>query len=506
MSAYNSLNGEWCGQNKTLLTDILKKKWGFTGYVLTDFIWGMRDAKKAALAGQDLEMPFQMQYHQHLKRLVESGEVPLERIDDAVSRLLRQQLRLVRPGAYDAKLVGCESHRALAREAAEKSIVLLQNTGDLLPLRDLHRIAVVGRLADTPNTGDDGSSDTRPAYVVTPLEGIQAALRGQAEVLHDDGSDLERATATAGAADAAVVVVGYDHKDEGEFLDPNTVQNLAFLFPPLPPEGLPMTPAPMQGTVAPPADGFLSGGDRDRLTLRPGDERLIQAVAAANPRTIVAVMGGSGVIMKAWRERVPAILMLWYPGMEGGHALADVLLGRVNPSGKLPLAIPKDAQHLPFFDRDATAIEYDLWHGYRKLERDGSTPAFPFGFGISYTSYRYANLRLDRNQLDPSEALKVSLDVSNTGTRAGEEVVQLYVSAIGSAVERAPKELKAFARIALQPGETKTVQLSLPMSRLAYYDETLADFVVEPIEYELFVGAHSLDQRALKARFMVTSQ
>jgi beta-glucosidase len=503
MSAYNSVNGEWCGQNKVLLTDILKKQWGFAGFVLTDFIFGMRDAEKAVLAGQDLEMPFQMHYHQHLKRLVESGEVPLERIDDAVRRLLRQQLRLVRPGAYDAEQVGSESHRALAREAAEKSMVLLQNTGDLLPLEDLQTIAVIGRLADTPNTGDDGSSDTRPAYVVTPLEGLQAALKGQAEVLHDDGSDLERAKATAQAADAVVLVVGYDHKDEGEFLDPDTTQNLAFLFPTPSPEEAAIVQEFMQGMAGQPTDGFLSGGDRDRLTLHAGDETLIREVAAVNPQTIVAVMGGSGVIMEAWRERVPAILMLWYPGMEGGHALADILLGRVNPSGKLPLAIPKHAQDLPLFDRNATEIEYDLWHGYRKLERDGSTPAFPFGFGLSYTSYRYTNLTLDQNRLGPSETLKVSLDVSNTGARAGEEVVQLYVSAIGSAVERALKELKAFTRVALKPGETKTVQFSVPISRLAYYDETQADFVVEPLEYELFVGAHSLDQHALKGRFVV---
>jgi beta-glucosidase len=252
-----------------------------------------------------------------------------------------------------------------------------------------------------------------------------------------------------------------------------------------------------------PDDEFLSGGDRDRLTLHPDDETLIQEIAAVNPQTVVTVMGGSGVIMEAWRERVPAILMLWYPGMEGGHALADILLGRVNPSGKLSLAIPRRAEDLPFFDKDATEIEYDLWHGYRKLERDGNTPAFPFGFGLSYTSYRYANLRLEQGQIGPSEPLKVSLDVTNTGARAGEEVVQLYVSAIGSAVERAPKELKAFARIALQPSETKSVQLSVPVSRLAYYDEGQSDFVVEALEYEVFVGAHSLDQHALKARFVV---
>ncbi|MBN1814557.1 MAG: glycoside hydrolase family 3 C-terminal domain-containing protein [Anaerolineae bacterium] len=506
MSAYNSVNGEWCGQNKVLLTDILKEQWGFEGYVLTDFFLGMRDAKKAALAGQNLEMPFQMHYHQHLKHLVENGDVPLELIDEAVLRLLRQQLRLLRPADYDAAQVGSESHRALAREAAEKSIVLLQNKGDLLPLRGLKKIAVIGRLADTPNTGDGGSSNTRPAYVVTPLAGIQAALEGQAEVLYDNGHDLEQAKATAQAADAVVLVVGYTHIDEGEFLDPATMQNLASLFPPPTSEEASIAQGFMQGMAGQPDDAFLTGGDRDLLTLSPDDEALIQAIATVNSQAIVAVMGGSAVITEAWRERVPAILMLWYPGMEGGHALADILLGRVNPSGKLPFVIPQRAEDLPFFDKNATQIEYDLWHGYRKLEREDHTPAFPFGFGLSYTSYSYANLTLAQTELGPSDTLPVSLMVTNTGAYAGEEIVQLYVSAIDSAVERAPKELKAFTRIALQPGETRTVQFRVPISRLAYYDESQADFVVEPLEYEIFVGAHSLDAHALKARFVVREQ
>ncbi len=506
MSAYNSVNGEWCGQNQVLLTDILKKQWGFEGYVLTDFMFGMRDAKKATLAGQDLEMPFQMHYHQHLKTLVENDEVPLAQVDEAVLRLLRQQLRLIRSDGYDAAQVGSQSHRALAREAAEKSIVLLQNKGDLLPLRDLKKIAVIGRLADTPNTGDSGSSNTRPAYVATPLAGIQAALKGQAEVLHNDGSNLEQAQATARAADAVVLVVGYTHIDEGEFLDPATMQNLASLFPLPTAEEAPIAQGVMQGVAGQLDDTFLTGGDRDRLTLPPDDEALIQAIAAVNPQTIVAVMGGSSVIMEAWHEHVPAILMLWYPGMEGGHALADILLGRVNPSGKLPFVIPKRAEDLPFFDKNATEIEYDLWHGYRKLEREGHPPAFPFGFGLSYTDYRYANLTLAQTELGSSDTLSVSLKVSNTGIYIGEEVVQLYVSAIDSAVERAPKELKAFHRVALQPGETRTVQLKVHISQLAYYDESRESFVVEPLKYEVFVGAHSLDLHALKARFVVRNQ
>jgi beta-glucosidase len=503
MSAYNSVNGEWCGQNKVLLTDILKKMWGFEGFVMTDFIFGMRDAKKAALAGQDVEMPFRMHFHQHLKELVEKGEVPIGRVDDAVLRVLRMQLKYVRPGSYTREMVGSESSRAVAREASEKSIVLLKNDGHLLPLTNSQHIAVIGRLAAVPNTGDDGSSNTQPVHVVTPLEGLQRALQGKAEILFDDGSDLERAKTVAKAADVVLLVVGYDAKDEGEFLDPDTMQNLAYLFPPPTPEELPTVQAFMAQAGAAPADEFLSGGDRSTLTLSIEHETLIRAVAAANPKTVVAVMGGSSIIMEAWRKLVPAILMIWYPGMEGGHALADILLGKVNPSGKLPLVIPTSPDHLPFYDKNATAIEYDLWHGYRKLERDGNLPAYPFGYGLSYTTYRYDNLGLSHSQLSMGDQLLVSLEVTNTGAVPGEEVAQLYVSALGSRVERAPKELKAFTRVALQPGETKKVSLSVPVSRLAYYDEAQADFVVEPLEYEVFVGAHSLDPQALKGRFKV---
>jgi beta-glucosidase len=505
MSAYNSINGEWCGQNKNLLTDILKNQWGFQGFILTDFIFGMRDAQKAALAGQDLEMPFQMHFNQHLKSLVEAGLVPMERLDDAVLRLLRTQFKYVKPGSYRPNMAGSTEHRALAREAAQKSIVLLKNEGHLLPLQNIKKLAVIGRLADTPNTGDGGSSNTRPAYVITPLQGIQAALQDQAEVLYDDGSDLESAQRTAQAADAVVVVVGYTHQDEGEFIGPDMITQFAPTFPPPTPEEEPIVQRFIQ-TASQQVGTFPPGGDRDSLALKPHDEALIQALASANPRLIVAIMSGSAVIVESWRQLAPAILMLWYPGMEGGHALADILLGVVNPGGKLPFAVPTHANHLPFFDKDATHIEYDLWHGYRKLERDSLSPAFPFGFGFSYTTFQYANLALSQTQLGPADTLHLSLDLTNTGTRSGDEIVQVYVSALNSRVERAPKELKAFTRLSMQPGQTTSVHIDLPIPRLAYYDESQAAFVVESLEYQVFVGAHSLDPQALTARFTVQGE
>ncbi len=505
MSAYNSVNGEWCGQNKTLLHDILKEQWGFQGFVLTDFIWGMRDAKKAALAEQDLEMPFQNLYHRHLKGLVELGEVPLARIDDAAFRLLRQQVRFAQgrnPSDYTSDVVGCEVHRQLAREAAQKSIVLLKNEGNLLPLTNVQRVAVIGGLADTPNTGDAGSSNTLPAYVITPLQGLRNALGNGATVVYDDGSDPARAAAAARGADVAIYVVGYTSVDEGEYVAPDTMAQLATLFPPPSPEEAPIAQVLMQAAPSAQEVGFAVGGDRSSLTLHAKDEALIQAVAAANPRTIVAIMAGSAVITEAWREQVAAILMLWYPGMEGGTAFSDVLLGRVNPSGKLSCTFPKHAEDLPFFDKHATAITYDLWHGYRKLERDGAQPAFPFGFGLSYTTYAYGNLQLAQDHLGTDETLEARIDVTNTGKVPGEEVVQLYIAAQGSKVERAPKELKAFARVRLSPGETRTVRLAVPVSDLAYYDAS-AGWSVESIAYEVIIARHALDSQAHRAPFTI---
>lgn len=503
MSAYNSVNGEWCGQNKTLLTDILKEMWDFKGFVITDFIFGMRDSKKAVLAGQDIEMPFGMHHAQHLKELVENGEVPEARINDAALRILRQEVRFAQgrdSNHYTSDVIGSEEHRQLAREAAEKSIVLLKNEANLLPLKQVKKLAVIGSLADTANTGDGGSSNTHPDYVITPLEGLQNVLGDTVEIIYSDGINPAEAESIAKQADVALLVVGYTHLDEGEFIDSSTFDTLRELYPSPNEEELPLAQS-LEGRTAS-TEGFSPGGDRASLTLKPEDESLIQAVAAANPRTIVAVMAGSAVIMENWREQVGAILMLWYPGMEGGNALANILTGKMNPSGKLPCIFPASDEHLPYFDRNATEITYDLWHGYRKLDHDGNQAAFPFGFGLSYTSFAYANLSLLQTKLGASDTVEVNCEVSNEGEVAGDEVVQLYVAPQGSHIERAPKELKAFARVSLSPNETKTVQLSFPVKSLAYYDSNNG-WTVEKIDYEVIVGCHADDPDALKAKFTV---
>jgi beta-glucosidase len=510
MSAYNKVNGEFCGQNQRLLNEILKEEWAFKGCVVSDFIFGLRDAKAGARAGLDVEMPFANLYPRFLPELVERGDVPIAAIDDAALRTIRQQVRFEsvgEPERYSMEAVASEKHRNLAREAAQESIVLLRNEAvdgePMLPLdpQRLGRLAVIGRLADVPNTGDGGSSMVRPPYVVTPLEGLRAALESEAEVLHDDGIDRSMAAEIAGSCDAAVVVVGYTHEDEGEFIDFTGDPEMLEVFPPA--EDGALAERLRSELVVPEGQG--RGGDRESLRLRPEDEELIRVVVSANPRTIVAVMSGSAVIMEAWREKVPGILVLWYPGMEGGHALADVILGRVNPSGRLPCIFPRSESDLPYFDKDADEIEYGLLHGYRLLEKKGAEAAFPFGFGLSYTSFTYGVLRLKAEEITEDDVIRVTVEVANTGIRSGKEVVQLYVSAIQTQVERPVKELKAFKRVGLQPGDVEHVSLEVPAQELAYYDEDASSWVVEPGAYEVIVARNSEDTKALRAGFWITA-
>jgi beta-glucosidase len=400
MSAYNSVNGEWCSQNRRLLTTILKERWGFDGFVMSDFVFGVRDGPAAVNAGLDLEMPSPVMLGKHLAEAMKHGLVSMERVDDAVLRLIRQQLRGRELGwgnTYPREVIACAEHRALAREVATRAVVLLRNEplptieartmpNPVLPLdaRRLHRLAVIGRLAAVPNTGDKGSSYVDAPYVITPLEGLQAALEpDRVEVLSDDGSDPARAAVLAAGADAAVVVVGYDYRDEGENLDTGLpiwfVRRLSLP----PPQALPRLIALLLRSGFTPRGG-RRGGDRESLTLHPRDETLLLAVAAANPRTVAVLMCGSAVLMERWRRAVPAILVLWYPGMEGGHALTDVLLGKAKPTGRLPFAIPTSEAHLPPFDPTAKVVEYGPLHGQALLDHLGVEAAYPFGFGLTY--------------------------------------------------------------------------------------------------------------------------
>ena len=477
MSAYNKVNGDYCGHNRRLLTGILKEEWGFEGFVVSDFIFGVRDGKAAALAGLDIEMPFTMHYGRKLERLVRQGLVAEAVIDAAVLRILRQKLRFSRigePGRYRKEVIAGPEHRALAQEAAEKSAVLLKNDPvegtPLLPVgAEIRRIALLGKLADTPNTGDGGSSMVRPAQVITPLEGLRRRLP-HLELVHATGSDLPEAAAAARSSDLAILVVGYTHADEGEYVAP--------------------VPLIAKG----------KGGDRSSLRLSPHDEELILCTVAANPSTIVVIEGGSAVITEAWREHVPAILMLWYPGMQGGNALANLLFGDANPSGKLPCVFPRSADQLPFFDADADEIEYGLYHGYRWMDKQAETPAFAFGYGLSYTTFTLDRLHIGQATIRMDGTLQVSLWVCNTGSRPGAEVVQLYAGCRQSAYDRPVKELKGFQKIMLQPGEERQVTFNLPARALAIWQD---GWLVEPGGYRLWVGNSSRPEDLLEADFRI---
>jgi beta-glucosidase len=476
MTAYNKLNGQRCGHSTRLLRDILKGEWGFEGFVISDFVLGIRSAS-AAGAGLDIEMPLTMHFGRRLRKLVRRGDVPESVVDEAVLRILRQKIRFAQVGEPERSgpaAVASLEHRTLAREVACKSIVLLRNEPvedtphRVLPIDTARtkRIAVIGRLAQAPNIGDKGSSMVRPPYVVTPLEGIRAAVPAGCEVTYADGKDMDKAAGTAREADTAIVVAGYTHRDEGEYV-------------------------------------FFKGGDRDVLTLRPRDEELILRVAAENPRTVVVLVCASAVITEAWREKVPAILVAWYPGMEGGNALADILFGRVCPSGKLSCVFPRSVSQLPFFDKRARSIDYGYLHGYKLLDSVGHEPAFPFGFGLSYTTFEYEGLQLDQDEIGSDGTLKVSVEITNSGEFAGEEVAQLYVGYAGSRVERPLRELKGFSKVFLAPGETKRVEFTIEARQLAYYDERSSNWVMEPVDCTAYVGPSSRGEDLLSAPFRV---
>lgn len=466
MSAYNSLNGEQCGHSKHLLKEILKGEWGFLGLVISDFGLGIKKTVPAANAGCDVEMDRRRHYGFKLKLAVKNGRVPMENIDDAVRRNVREQLRFLPLESrkdYDLAKVGGKEHAALAREVEQKSLVLLKNENQALPLErgKIKTIALIGELADTLNLGDTGSTWVTPPYAITPLQGITRAAGSEIKIIHQTGQDLESARQAAAQADAVVVVTGITRKDEGE------------------------------------------GFDRKGLGLAPREEELILAMAEANARCVVVLEGGGAITMERWRDRAAAIIMAWYPGMEGGNAIADALFGDINPSGKLPIVFPKSEDQLYPFDNVSKLVEYGYYHGYRYFDRQGLEPAFPFGFGLSYTQYKYGNLKLSAKKISKAGTILASVDITNIGGRPGEEIAQLYVGCQGSRVDRPVKDLKAFAKVYLKPGETKTAQLEVPVEKLGYYDDGSGKWMVEEMEYLVYVGPSSKKESLLTDSFKV---
>ncbi len=480
MSAYNSVNGEWAGQNEYILTDVLRKQWDWKGITVSDFIWGLRDGAKSLNAGLDLEEPLVQQRGMHLRHQLAEGETSWEMVERAGVRLIAAQLRSYATrakGAFDVKNMASAESRKLSREVAARGMVLLKNDAvagsPVLPLEPgkIESIAIIGRLALKGNMGDKGSSDVRPPSFVTPLEGIQAAFPGaQITVVGED--DPKAAAEAARKAQVAVVVAGFTERDEGEYVGSDTMTRpeLLALFPPLPAEMEAAMAASNSGenegnVIMTSGDEY--GGDRASLTLRTIDEEIIQAVAAANPRTVVSIVAAGAVLTETWRQKVPAILMMWYAGMEGGHALADVLTGVKNPSGRLPFSIPTSTEHLPSFDRHATAITYDRFHGQRLLDKLGVAPAYPHGFGLSYTTFTINDVKVSEVA---EGGASVKATVTNTGKRDGHHVVQVY-GRRASGPHAGELWLTGFAVVKVPAGKTVPVEVEVSFTPLALWDK-----------------------------------
>ncbi len=501
MSAYNSVNGEWCGQSHALLTEVLRDEWGFEGFVISDWIFGLRDAATSVTAGLDVEMPYRMVRAQHLPAAIERGEVSWDDVDRSVERVIATMLRfddVLSSPSPSVDVLGSPEHRALAREVAARSVVLLRNepanNGVILPIEAGQRLAVIGRLADTVNLGDGGSSDVWDLECRTVLNGLREAVT---DVVHHDGSDLVRAAAVATDADTAIVVVGYTYLDEGEYIG-ETDRTLISLFPPADePDVVDLYQATLQRLppIVKPArlddraQMFSRGGDRTSLRLPPDDVALIRAVATANPRTVVVIQAGSAVITTEWIDAVPAVVQAWYGGCEAGAGLADVLLGTVNPSARLPFSVPTDEADLPIFDRDATHFTYDRWHGWWHLARNRTAPAFPFGFGLSYTTFDLTHVEATRD----GSTIAVHGIARNIGDRDGADVVQVYAELPDP---EAPARLVGFVRLDVPASSSVAFELSIPLDRLATRDPEARQWRPAAGTHRLNVGRFVADPDA----------
>ena len=475
MSSYNKYRDKFCGHNDYLLNQVLKKDWDFDGFIMSDFNWGVRETVEAVNGGQTMEMADTRYFGDNLVDAVKRGEVSEAVIDDAALRIVRTLLAYTEADdrVCGEELLGCREHIELALQSAREGITLIQNKEKVLPFdeKSVKKLAVIGRLANEKTIGDHGSSQVYPAYVVSILEGLKRRLP-DTEILYENGTDTESVQNAARQADAVVFVVGYDYNDEGEYVlkdESNTELG-----------------------------GY--GGDRkDSIGLHPEDICLIQQAGPCNPNSAVILIGGNTIMMEEWKDCVSAVLMAYYPGMEGGTAVAEILFGDVNPSGKLPFVIPRSEKDLPEVDWEAREQWYDYYHGYMKLEKEKKEPATPFGFGLSYTEFAIS---------EPVFSVKdgkVSAEcrIENTGDREGCEVLQFYAGFSHSRVDRPIKSLCGFKRISLMPKEKKKVRIECPVWELAWYNQDIGGWEIEKMIYEGYIGTSSAESDLLQGSFEI---
>ncbi|MDQ1913839.1 glycoside hydrolase family 3 C-terminal domain-containing protein [Paenibacillus sp. GD4] len=462
MCSYNKVNGTHMANNDKYLNGVLKQEWGFEGLVMSD--WGAVGDKVASVQyGLDLEMPGPGARSAEVLEAYRNGQITDEQLDDHVRRILGVIARVLE-NKRDVSSIDVEQHHGMARRVAEEAIVLLKNDGNVLPLTKGAKVAVIGAFAKEPRFQGGGSSHMNPAMLDSPLEEISKYADTVYGAGYDEkGSDelLKEACTLAAGRDAVVIFVGTTEIIESE------------------------------------------GYEREDLNLPVSHTRLIEAVAKINPNVVVVVNSGSATDIGKYESRVKGIVQAWLPGQAGGSAIANVLFGEVNPSGKLTETFPLALEHNPSylsFPGNVKQVVYTegIYVGYRYYDTKLLDVKYPFGFGLSYTSFEYSNLRLSNSRLTDGDVLKVTVDVTNVGARSGKEVVQVYVRDIKSSVPKALKELKGFAKVDLAPGETRSVEIELNERAFSHYVEHLGRFAVESGEFEIQVGASSRDIRLLE--------
>ncbi len=496
MAAYNKFRGEFCAENNYLVRKILRNEWGFDGVYVTD--WGAAHSTVPSMeVGLDLEMGTLIDkyedwyYANPLIEAVKSGKIPMSLVDEKVGDVLRVMIKTnvldpkkrFGPGSMNTK-----EHQQATYDAAAEAIVLLKNQNNLLPLdfSSIKSLAVIGDNATRKHSNGGLSSEIKAVYEVTPLEALRAKWGDKVDIRFAQGYEklstfvegsnngqssgtfssktqesdalLKEAVEVARTSDVALLVCGLNHDYDTESFD------------------------------------------RLNMDIPYGQVELIQEVVKANPRTIVVMIAGSPLNMAAVDICSPAIVWAWFNGMEGGNALVDVLSGKVNPSGKMPFTTPVSLDQSPahalgnFPGRDLKVnYEEDILVGYRWFDTKGLPVVYPFGYGLSYTTFNYSNLNTDKKTYDQADTIQATFTLTNTGDREGAEVAQLYVSDPVCSVMRPVKELKGFKKVFLKPGESRRITLDIPVSSLAFYSEAQSQFVVEPGEFILQLGASASD-------------
>jgi len=463
MCAYNKVNGRYAAENEWLLTDILKKEWKHEGFVVSD--WGaVNDRVQSLEAGLELEMPRESEGVNQIVEAVRSGRLLEKKLDAAVERLLTVVFKAVDRRKPDASF-DRDGHHRLAREIASESMVLLKNEDGVLPLPRTGKIAVIGALAEQPRYQGSGSSQIKPTKLDDIVAELSVSAGEEAQVVYAQGYELKGDDVNAALTEEALRVAGE--------------ASVVVLF-----AGLPKRYE---------SEGF----DRKHMRMPANQIALIEAVAAVQPNLVVVLSNGSPVEMP-WLGKAKAVLEAYLGGQALGGAVADLLFGDVNPSGKLAETFPVQLSDNPSylnFPGEGDRVEYreGIFVGYRYYDKKRLRPLFPFGYGLSYTNFAYSNLIVDKKELSDTDTLQVTVNVKNTGTRAGKEIVQLYVRDVESRVIRPDKELKGFDKVSLAPGEEKTVVFELDKRSFAFYDAEAADWVVETGAFDILIGSSSRD-------------